>query len=237
MKTLRLLSLLPAAALLLWTASVAIAAPAAYQYLSATQPDLLHFLPSPPAAGSAEDKADLENTYAVHRTAAAADLARAADENTLTVFHFAPVIGPWFRPGKLPLTEKLFKAIEGDAKKSVDDAKKFWHRPRPYHLAPARFPHAIENEDMKHYSYPSGHSTRGTLFALVLAELFPDKREALQAKGQDTGWLRIVGGVHYASDVYAGRMAGRLLADELLRQPGFQRDLAAVRAELTAAKP
>lgn len=98
-----------------------------------------------------------------------------------------------------------------------------------------RFPHVVERETPGHYAYPSGHSTRGTVFATVLAELFPDKRDALLAKGWESGWLRVIGGVHYASDVYAGRVLGKAVARELLKNPRFQADMEAAKAELAAA--
>lgn len=208
------------------------------KYLAGTMPDFLHLIPPPPITGSAEAKAELEYVSSLHQAAPAADIARGKDENKFTVFHFAPIIGAWLQPGKFPLTEALFKAIEAESKVATEAAKKAWQRPRPYHVAPDRFKDAIEHEDPKHFSYPSGHSTRGTLFALVLAELYPDKRAELLAKGYETGWLRVEGGVHYPSDVFAGRLVGQTLARTLLQTPSFQHDLAAVRAELAAgAKP
>lgn len=204
-------------------------------YLPAGTPDTIALLAPPPAAGSAEAKADLENTWVIHSSATAAELALAKDENKLTIFHFAPAIGAWFVPGKFPKTEALFKAVEAEAKTATDDAKKFYQRPRPYHLEPARFPHSVEHEDPTHYSYPSGHSTRGTVFAFLLAELFPDKREAILAKGREAGWLRVQGGVHFPTDVYAGRVLGQELTRDFLRSEAFQHDLAEARAELTAA--
>jgi len=203
-------------------------------YLPAGTPDATALLAPPPAAGSAEDKFDLEATYTVHTGATPAEIALAADENKLTIFHFAPAIGPWFAPGKFPQTEALFKEVEAEAKKVTDDVKKYWKRPRPYHLDPARFPHSIEHEDPTHYSYPSGHSTRGTVFALLLAELFPEKRGAILAKGREAGWLRVQGGVHYPTDIYAGRVLGQALARDFLRSPEFQSALAAAKAELAA---
>jgi acid phosphatase (class A) len=125
--------------------------------------------------------------------------------------------------------------VEAEAKRVVDDSKRYFKRPRPYHVAPDRFPHSIEHEDPTHYSYPSGHSTRGTVFALLLAELFPEHREAILAKGREVGWLRVQGGVHYPTDIYAGRVLGQELARDFLRTEAFQRDLAAARAELAAA--
>ena len=204
-------------------------------YLPAGTPNASELLAPPPVRGSAEDRLDLENTYAVHTAAAPADIALGTDENTLTIFHFAPAIGPWFAPGRFPKTEALFREVEAEAKKVTDDSKKFFKRPRPYHVAPERFPHSIEHEDPTHYSYPSGHSTRGTVFALLLAELFPAKREAILAKGREAGWLRVEGAVHYPTDIYAGRVLGQELARDFLRSPEFLADLTAARAELAAA--
>ncbi len=206
------------------------------KYLAPGQPDAIALLAPPTAVESSEGRFELEVVFTAHTTGAADALARAAAENTLTIFHFAPAIGPWFQPGKLPKTEALFKQVEAEAKKVTDDTKKIFKHPRPYHVAPARFPHAIEHEDPTHYSYPSGHSTRGTVFAALLADLFPEKRAALLEKGRDTGWLRVVGGVHYSEDVFAGRVLGQALVREFQRSEKFKADLAAARAELAAAQ-
>ncbi len=213
--------------------ALAVRLPAAY--LPPGTPDAIALLAPPPAAGSAEDKFDLEGTYTVYTSATPAEIALGKDENKLTIFHYAPAIGAWFVPGKFPKTEALFKEVEAEAKAVTDNAKNHWKRPRPYHLDPVRFPHSIEHESPTHYSYPSGHSTRGTVFTLLLAELFPDKREAILAKGRETGWLRVQGGVHYPTDIYAGRVLGQELARDFLRSPEFQADLAAAKAELNSA--
>ncbi|HXA14716.1 MAG TPA: phosphatase PAP2 family protein [Opitutaceae bacterium] len=206
------------------------------KYLSGGQPDAIVLLPPPPVAGSAEDAADLETTFRVYRAATPAERAHGIDEINLTVFHFATVIGPWFTPGKFPKTEALFKEVEAETKAVTSHAKKYWQRIRPYHVDPARFPNAIEHEAVTDYSYPSGHSTRATVFARVLAELFPDKRDALLSLSRDIGWHRVLGGVHYPTDIYAGRVLGQAIVRELLANPAFQRDLAEAKTELAAAQ-
>ena len=50
------------------------------------------------------------------------------------------------------------------------------------------------------------------LFAEVLAEIYPDQRDALLARGRQIGFDRIIGGVHYPSDVVAGAALGTLVA-------------------------
>lgn len=208
---------------------------AAPAYVAVGSIDFTGLLAAPPDSGSPEARADLDLTYRVHTNAAPGALARARNEATLTVFHFAPVIGPWFRAERLPKTAALFLRVEADAKAMSDAAKAHFRRLRPYHLEPVLFGGAIEHEPPTEYSYPSGHATRGLLFAWLLAECFPGKRNALLEKGRESGWLRVVGGVHFSSDVQAGRVLGQALAREFLRSSEFQRDLAEVQAELRAA--
>lgn len=202
-----------------------------YHYLTSASVGPIELLAPPPAPGSPEQAADLETTARVYAATSPAEHARAAGEVRFTVFAFAPAIGAWFAPGRFPRTEALFKHVHDDAKAVTRMPKNHWQRLRPYHVAPERFPDAIEHEDRTDYSYPSGHSTRGTVDALVLAELFPRQREAILAKGRDTGWLRVEGGVHYPTDIYAGRVLGQAIFHALQASPQFQADLAAARAE------
>ena len=209
------------------------AAPA--NYLADSHTVVLTLLAPPPTAGSSEDKADLESAYAVASMATPEQVAQAKDEVKLTIFHFAPVIGPWFQAGRFPKLEALFKEIEAESKVVTSQGKKAWQRPRPYVVDPVRFPHAVEHEKPTDYSYPSGHSTRATVYALMLAEIFPAHREALMAKGREIGWRRVQGGVHYPTDVYAGRVLGQALARDLLANASLRADLAAAKVELGSA--
>src|SRR6185369_8470378 len=104
------------------------------KYLPAGVPDAVALLAPPPATGSVEDRWELDATARVHAAATPEQLARGTDEVKLTIFHFAPVIGPWFQPGKFPKTEALFAAVEAETKIVTGVAKKHWQRIRPYHV-------------------------------------------------------------------------------------------------------
>src|SRR5947209_20328887 len=80
------------------------------------------------------------------------------------------------------------------------------------------------------YSYPSGHSTRGALDAILLAQMVPEKRAEIFARGWDFGLSRVVGGVHYPSDVEAGRIDATAIVAIMMQNAGFQTDLAAARS-------
>jgi acid phosphatase (class A) len=224
----RTIALLFAGALCLLSAAAPLRA--AGPYLHGFDPIAL--LPPPPPLGTAEDVADRESTLRIYTARTPAEVALGKSEHTVTIFAFTSTIGPFFRPGKFPQTEALFAEVEAETKKIVNTAKNTWKRPRPFVADPARF--AEPGDPEKSPGYPSGHSTRGTVFALLLAEIFPERREAILAKGRNIGWTRVEIGVHTPLDIYGGRVLGQALAREFLHSPAFQADLAAARAEIAA---
>ncbi|HEY4261101.1 MAG TPA: phosphatase PAP2 family protein [Schlesneria sp.] len=106
-------------------------------------------------------------------------------------------------------------------------AKSHWNRPRPY--TDPRI-HALFIE--KDGSYPSGHSIRATLLGEMLAYLLPEHRDALIARSQQMGWDREIAGVHYSSDIFAGRVLGQALANALLVKPELRARLDELKPEL-----
>ncbi|HWI56870.1 MAG TPA: phosphatase PAP2 family protein, partial [Bacillota bacterium] len=114
----------------------------------------------------------------------------------------------------------------------IDQPKDHWKRRRPYQVDEQ----LNLGQPEKSFSYPSGHSTRGTVYSLVLAEVFPEKQEAILAIGRDIGWDRVLIGKHFPTDIYAGRVLGKAIVRELLASPAFQRDVAQARAEVKAAQ-
>jgi len=189
-------------------------------------------LAPPPEASAAEQAADLASVVAVYHGRTTNDQALAEAETTLSVFAFARAIGPFFRAENLPRTDAFFKEVLDETKAVVDVAKVHWKRPRPYVVEPSLLHDGAE----KTYSYPSGHSTRGTVFALVLAELFPGKRAEILAVGREIGWHRVQMAHHYPTDVHAGRVLGQAIFRQLKQSPTFVRDLAEVKAELSKAQ-
>ena len=144
---------------------------------------------------------------------------------------FAPAIGPSFDLAKLPKTSALLQQVKKEIGKAIDDPKEHFKRLRPYQLDDQ----LSVGQPEPSFSYPSGHSTRGTVYALVLAEIFPEQREAILAEGREIGWHRVVIAKHFPSDVYAGRVLGQAIVRSLLANPAFQHDLAEARAEVEMA--
>jgi acid phosphatase (class A) len=194
--------------------------------------DAAALLPPPPALHDAEDMADRDSTFQVYNARTPEEVARGKAERRWTLFAFAPAIGPEFQPGRFPIVEVLFKDVGDETEAVVGRAKDAWGRPRPSVDDPARF--SDPGDPIRSPSYPSGHSTRGTVFAILLAEIFPDRRAQILEKGRAIGWVRVEIGVHTPLDIYAGRVLGQALAQAFLRDPRFQKDLAAAKAEVAA---
>jgi len=199
-------------------------------YLPDGEPDAVALLAPPPLPDSVEQAADLAEVESACHAAPSNDLARAEGEKKFTVFTFAPVIGDFFRPGQLPKTEEFFRLLQKDAAMVTDTAKEHWRRPRPYTVDPSLAAGKLE----KTFSYPSGHSTESMVLGLVLADLFPDHRDALIAVAREIGWHRIELGRHYPTDIYAGRVFAQAIVREMKRNAEFQKDFAAVKAEIAA---
>jgi acid phosphatase (class A) len=206
----------------------------AQKYLPDGQPDAIALLAPPPLAGSAEQAADLAETVAVHNGCPPDDAAAARAEKKFTLFTFAPAIGSFFQPGKLPRTEAFFRRVQKETEAVADTAKNYWQRPRPDVVDPGLA--ASEEEMEKSFSYPSGHSTRATVYALLLAELFPQQQEHILALGRNIGWRRVEIARHYPTDIYAGRALAQAIVRGFKDSPAFQRDFAEVKAELAAAQ-
>ena len=82
----------------------------------------------------------------------------------------------------------------------------FYHHPRPF--ITLSLAHLINDNT---YSFPSGHTI--FMFGLATATYFFNKKLAyfLYASGLVIGLARIVGGIHYPSDILGGIMLGILI--------------------------
>jgi membrane-associated phospholipid phosphatase len=82
------------------------------------------------------------------------------------------------------------------------------------------------------YSDPSGHSAFGAMAAILLTGMVPEKRAELFARGWEFGRNRVVGGVHFPSDVAAGRIEATAMVAIMFQNPVFKRDFTEAKAEL-----
>ncbi|WP_243313289.1 acid phosphatase [Fundidesulfovibrio agrisoli] len=197
-------------------------------FLPAASLDLAAVLPPPPADGSPRNKAELMEMLRLQRTRTPAMVAFALADVERSPFRFADVLGAAFNKQNLPGVEALFAAILEDATLQIDPAKQRWNRLRPFLLDPMIEPCLPEPQSA---SYPSGHSTFGHLAAIVLSAMVPEKAEALAKRGEAFARNRVIGGVHYPSDIAAGAQAAEAIAKALFNNPEFQKAFQEAKAQ------
>lgn len=191
--------------------------------------DLTTLLKPPPANDSAQTRAELGEVLTLQVTRSPEMEAYAQADAVEDVWRFANVMGPAFKAEQLPVFSAFFDRIVATEGAVVDPAKDSWKRPRPHQLSPLVKPVVkISNSG----AYPSGHTTVGTLMGIVLSNMVPEKRAVIMDRAWFYGENRIIGGIHYRSDIEAGRIAGSVIAARIMEQPEFQAEFTAAKAEL-----
>jgi acid phosphatase (class A) len=161
-----------------------------------------------------------------------ADVIRCRSEADITFAAFADVLGDDFKERLLPQTAALLQQVQVDNRAVLADAKKNWNRVRPRLADPRIHPCVkLKSEDA---SYPSAHASQGIIWASILSEIYPDHRDQLMARGEQIGQDRIIGGVHYPSDVRAGRQIGEAIVKKLMDNSDFQVALEQAKEECQA---
>jgi len=210
-------------------------------YLQTEQlPDSIALLPPPPAPGSAAFALDEQVNQARALRGTPRWRQATADANLQfpdAASIFACAIGTRIDEAGTPRLYGLLRRTRTDAAVVSDAAKHRYNRTRPFvangepTCTPDKEAGLAENG-----SYPSGHTSIGWAWALILAELAPDRSDAILARGRSYGESRLVCNVHWHSDVLSGRFMGSAVVARLHADPQFRRDMDAARAELAAAR-
>lgn len=116
----------------------------------------------------------------------------------------------------------LFDQIRVDAGFYIGQIKRSYNRSRPYDYMKDLTP-CVPLE--KSLSYPSGHSTLAVLYALILADVFPDKAGLLKARADIIAQDRVLAGVHHPSDISGGKKLGQVLYSEIVKSPRYKIDI------------
>jgi len=204
-------------------------------------PNSLMLLPPPPAAGSIAFALDqeIDRSYFPLRGTPRWELA-AKDAD----LYFPEAADTFSCALGIPITEqdtphlyRLLRRTLEDALESTGAAKKHYMRERPFMLnkEPICTPD-WEARLSTSGSYPSGHSSTGWTWALILSEIAPERADVILARGRAFTDSRLVCNVHWYSDVDEGRFLGSAVVALLHANAGFEADLEAAKAEYAAAR-
>ena len=204
-------------------------------------PNSLTLLPPPPAAGTAAmaaDQAAFRETRAYRGTprwalaASDAVLSFPAAPEAFSCTLDAPITA-----AATPHLYALLARSESDAGAATRPAKNHYRRTRPFvvnhqgNCTPADAAHLRTS-----WSYPSSHTTIGWTWALILTELAPERTDPLLSRGYAFGQSRVICGVHWQSDVTAGRVLAAGVVARLHADPVFRSQMDSARAELAAVR-
>jgi len=219
-----------------WQASLALG------YLKQAAPDSLAISPPPPESGSLWAQLDevIAGQALSLRGSARFEQARHDAEMYFpgSAQHFSCALGIPIDERHTPTLYRMMQRTQVDAGHyAVSHAKAYYRRTRPFMVngEPTCTP---EQEDglRLNGSYPSGHASIGWTWALMLAEIAPDRATGLIRRGRSYGHSRVVCNVHWYSDVVQGQALAASLAAVLNAHPEFSRDVMKAREEVMRAR-
>jgi len=210
-------------------------------YLEPAQlPDSAALLPSPPAAGSAamaEDTSTFRALTALQSTPRGQLAIRDADLSYPALLGtFSCAVGVPITEADFPNLAMLLRRTSSDAGQATAKAKNKYQRVRPFIALNAHSCTPKDEEALaKNGSYPSGHSSIGWTWALVLTEISPGQADVILQRGRAFSQSRAICGVHWQSDVEAGRLVGAATVARLHANPVFEAQLRLARTEIATA--
>lgn len=191
--------------------------------------------PTPQSLAGQADQARFEETRGLQGSPRWTLAARDADLRSGVLQRFSCAASARLGPAT-PRLLKLLLKLQYDVRDTGDPPKDHYARPRP--MIGNDKPICVKRESWMatNGSYPSGHSMIGWSWAMVLSEIAPDRAETLMENGRDFGESRAICGVHYESDVEAGRLLASAMVAREHADPVFKADLAAAKTELARAR-
>lgn len=202
-------------------------------YLSTQQLDLSKILAPSPPPDSELQKRDMAEVLLAQQKRTDSQAERAIADNDLKL---SRIVDEVFADNTAALRLSKFSAfmdrVLQDTRAIFLASKDVWKRPRPFSVSAEVKP---IGELPATGSYPSGHATRGYLVAILLSNMVPEKRAQLFARGREYGENRMIAGVHYPTDIEAGRLSATAIAAALMQEQRFMTDFEEAKTELRQA--
>jgi acid phosphatase (class A) len=154
---------------------------------------------------------------------------------------FSCALGVALTPDNAPKLVAVVERASADTSMQTGLAKEVYARNRPFTIdhGPVCQP-TSELFDKSHnrmsYDYPSGHTTLGWTWALVLTAVAPDRAQQILQRGRAYGDSRFICGAHNESAVEAGMQSASATMALVSTKTAYQADLAAAHAEVAALR-
>ena len=172
-----------------------------------------------PALGSKVDKGDVDEILKIQKKRSKADCEKASADAKLNPEHVFGADSHLLTNEQVTEAMPLLKEVGEDEHFFTLKLKNYWKRLRPFAGYKGKLTACITEPN--DYSYPSGHSSTSMGWALALAELYPTKRADLIKRANEIAEARVVGGVHFPSDIKAGQELGKKVFEKMMQDPNF----------------
>ena len=149
-----------------------------------------------------------------------------------SVYGESNCIGINLSPETTPEIILLCERAATDAHKANTTVKNKYQRTRPF----ATFKEEslkpwTDDEEAKTLSYPSGHSSRGYMFALALCTVAPAYTTEIMLRAQQYALNRVICGHHWKSDTDASLLLAATMFANVVCTDDYQAQLAKAREE------
>ncbi len=218
---------------LLLTSMAAMSQQRATAYFSTDEmPNAVNYLPAPPDTVSAQFAYDMSRYFwgkSVRNTPRGQMAVADADCSTSHLLEiYSEYMGITLSKTTTPAIYTMMKNALETGGKGVTRCKKYYQRVRPFQ----RYGEPVaSDETLSQTSYPSGHTNRGWLAALILVEINPAAQDAILRRGYEFGQSRVIVGAHWQSDVDAGRVVASACFARLHTNATFLSELEAAKQE------
>jgi acid phosphatase (class A) len=213
--------------------------PASPPYITGDASRLYEAMPPAPKDGDARDVADrriFRETRALEGSPrwlmAAADAELGSSQ---MLKHFSCALDIELTPQRAPRIVAVASKATREAAASMAKAKDFYQRHRPFTVDEGNTCVAKSTVG-ESFDYPSGHTTAGWAWGLVLAQVDAARATPLLARARAIGDSRVVCGLHNASAVEAARMLTGAAISVASASPLYQADILAARDELASLR-
>lgn len=209
------------------TTSLVLAAAEAPLYLPPGSVDGVALIGPPAPRDSAAYAQQMAIVLWLQRTRTPEQVAFVSKE--LNVERFVPILGEELMAVDGAALKQTIDAAIDEVRDDYDAVKAAFDVARPFQANPDVKP--VGQDVRPVASYPSGHAIRATVYSRLLAEVFPDKKDALIALAEQVGYGRVIAGVHYPEDIVSGQKLGNAYADVIVQQAAFKKAVERIREQ------
>lgn len=193
-------------------------------------PNLIECLPAPPDSMSAAFSYDM-NRY-IWGKSMRSDSARVSMVKRDAVWTIDALLSSFSEAFGMKITKdgtpEIYTLLENSiltADPMRKEPKAYYNRKRPFVYFGDAPLSAGDEEFRNEGSYPSGHTMRGWLAALILADINPQRANEIYRRGWVYCENRVIAGAHWQSDIDATRVGASIAFSALQLSGEYQKQL------------